>query len=132
MLRHNLNKITLIDLFWPATQLTAHGEQMELQVKCFLSSTSLHHCQRKKRYVSMLATVMARGFQRFQAAKLPPPPISSNTVFRVCSDIVNCNIGSDVFILLIKTNADGFVQGSVDDKAAGQSEHDGKGAPGKL
>ena len=70
MLRHNLSNITFIDLFWPATQLTAHGEQMELQVKCFLSSTSPHRCQRKKRFVSMLATVMVRGFQRIYAVEL--------------------------------------------------------------
>ncbi len=131
MLRHNLNKITLIDLFWPATQLTAHGEQMELQVKCFLSSTSLHHCQRKKRYVSMLATVMARGFQRFQAAKRQPP-ISANTVFRVSSDFMNCKVCTVKFIFLIEANADGFIQGAVDYKAAHQSEYNRKGAPGKL
>ncbi len=70
MLEQNLNKITLIDLFRPNTLLTAHGEQMERQVKCFLSSTSLLHCQRKKRYVSILSTVMVRGFQRIQTVQI--------------------------------------------------------------
>ena len=29
MLRHNLNDIKVIDLFWPVTQLAAHEEQIE-------------------------------------------------------------------------------------------------------